>query len=423
MRKVDYPRSTALVTGATSGIGFSIAQELISRGIGKLVIVGKQQDKLSSSEKHLGQKCGAKQEIRSVLVDLTRHDASDYIQKQVSEWGWTIDILVNNAGVATKQNFVSGRDQALSCVDVNVRAVVDLSACFLPAMLERDSGGLLNLGSTAAYQPVPWTATYAATKAFILSWSQAIRQEHIDSGVRIACIVPGITKTNLDQHGGGESRGALDYVSVHQSAYVAKEAVDAYERNSAAQIVGLNNKLLRLAGVPMPARFMAAFVAKRYNVNTEVQQERSGHDLTALAFCTYRWFLVCRDEFAAAFKWSYRFNPRQTDTRLPILIWDQELSRLGAERQRPLTQANEEVWLPVRWNVPLTRLANLVCQFMDDKLLYHGGGPLPFAEDGERFSELIENLPLGFRLDKTYTSPWQDTAPPTRFEQRLSIER
>lgn len=143
-----------------------------------------------------------------------------------------------------------------------VRAVIDLSSRFLPSMIQRGRGGLLNLGSTAAYQPVPWTATYAASKAFILSWSQAVRQENLDKGVRVACIVPGITQTNLNGRGGGEARGTLDYVGIHKSSDVAKAAMDAYEQNSAASIVGLNNQLLRLAEVNVPASILAKVVAK-----------------------------------------------------------------------------------------------------------------------------------------------------------------
>lgn len=264
MKKVEYSKSTALVTGATSGIGRCIAFELVARNTKRLVIIGKQQAKLTATEEELRQKCDANQEIRTILVDLNDHDAGATIQRQVEEWGWTIDILVNNAGIASKETFASNpaQDRALATVDVNIRAVVDLSLRLLPGMVQRGSGGLLNIASTAGYQPVPWTATYSATKSFILSWSQAIRHEHLGTGVRIACIAPGITKSNLNQQGGGELRGALDYVGIHQPAYVAKAAVDAFEKNSAAQILGLNNKLLRLAGVPVPGFIMASFVAK-----------------------------------------------------------------------------------------------------------------------------------------------------------------
>ncbi len=264
MKRVDYRASTALVTGATSGIGRSIAEELLSRGIGRLVIVGKQEVKLAKTKEELREQCSEHQEVRTILVDLTNHDAGMTIQDQIIEWQWTVDILVNNAGLAAKNQFASNpsTDNALDCVGVMVRLVIDLSLRFLPGMVERGQGGLLNLGSTAAYQPVPWTATYAACKAFILSWSQAVRQENLGNGVRIACIVPGITQTNLNGHGGGETRGTLDYVGIHQPSDVARAALNAFENNSAAEIVGLNNKLLRLAGVPVRASVMASIVAK-----------------------------------------------------------------------------------------------------------------------------------------------------------------
>ncbi|EST05669.1 Short-chain dehydrogenase/reductase SDR [Kalmanozyma brasiliensis GHG001] len=261
MNKVDYSTSTALITGPTSGIGRSIAFEIVSKGIARLVLVGRQQSKLDQTADELRQKCSARQEIRTILADLTEREAGANVQSKVDEWGWSIDILINNAGVARKASFASKDDNALDCVDTLVRIVIDLSSRFLPGMLERRRGGLLNIGSTAAYQPVPWTATYAACKAFLLSWSQAVRQENLESGVRIACIVPGITKTNLNGQGGGEVRGLLDYVGIHKSDDVAKAALDAFERNSAAKILGLNNQLLRLSGVPVPASVMARVVA------------------------------------------------------------------------------------------------------------------------------------------------------------------
>lgn len=263
MIEVDYAKSTALVTGATSGIGLSIAHELLSRGIQRLAIVGRNETKLSSTFKDLQSASKEGQEVRTILADLTSHDAGQTIQSQLTEFGWTLDILVNNAGIATKSRFASEplKGNGTDAVDVMVRVVVDLSLRFLPGMLERKRGGILNIGSTAAYQPVPYTAVYAACKAFLLSWSQAVREENINSGVRVACIVPGITQTNLNGQGGGETRGALDYVGIHKSDDVAKAALDAFEKNSAAEIIGLNNKLLRLAGVAVPASVMAKVVA------------------------------------------------------------------------------------------------------------------------------------------------------------------
>jgi short-subunit dehydrogenase len=263
LAKVDYANSTALVTGATSGIGRAIALELVSRGLVRLVIVARSEEKLNAVAAELKQASSAL-EVRTVAADLEKQDVGVEIQKQVEQAGWNIDILVPNAARAAKEVFASDlkTDTALATVDLNVRAVVDLSLRFLPGMAQRRSGGILNIGSTAGHQPVPFTATYAASKAFLISFSQAIREEQRDAGVRVACIVPGITQTNLGGPGQGERRGALDKVSIHQPDEVAKAAVDAYEANAPTQVVGFNNKVLQAAINVLPASTTAAVISK-----------------------------------------------------------------------------------------------------------------------------------------------------------------
>lgn len=259
---VDYSQSTALVTGGSSGIGQAIAAELVSRGIARLVIVAHNQEKLDKAAAELKQ-AGSNVEVKTISADLASHDAAAEIKRQIEGFGWKVDILVNNAGLARKQAFAmkGENDVSLRTVDVMIRAVVDLSLHFLPPMVERGSGGILNVCSTACYQPVPYTAMYAASKAFMLSWSQAIRQENIDTGVRIATIVPGITETNLDGDGHGERRGALDAIGIDKPETVGKAAVDAYEANSSGTIVGANNSLMQAALHLVPASVKASMVA------------------------------------------------------------------------------------------------------------------------------------------------------------------
>lgn len=259
---VDYSQSTALVTGGSSGIGQAIAAELVSRGIARLVIVTHNQEKLDKAAAELKQ-AGSNVEVKTISADLASHDAAAEIKRQIEGFGWKVDILVNNAGLARKQAFAmkGENDVSLRTVDVMIRAVVDLSLHFLPPMVERGSGGILNVCSTACYQPVPYTAMYAASKAFMLSWSQAIRQENIDTGVRIATIVPGITETNLDGDGHGERRGALDAIGIDKPETVGKAAVDAYEANSSGTIVGANNSLMQAALHLVPASVKASMVA------------------------------------------------------------------------------------------------------------------------------------------------------------------
>ncbi|MCB4804221.1 SDR family NAD(P)-dependent oxidoreductase [Methylobacterium brachiatum] len=263
LQDIDYARSTALVTGASSGIGRAIAFELAARGIRKMVVVARGEEKLAKAASELRQSAPGI-DVREISIDLSKHDAPAEIQRQVEAWGWQVDLLVNDAGIARKQLFAKDMetDISLLTVDLMIRAVIDLSLRFLPPMVERGHGGILNVCSTAAYNPVPFTAMYAASKAFMLSWSQAVREENRDTGVRVACIVPGVTETNLDGDGHGERRGLLDAVGIDQPEDVAKAAVDALEENAAQSIVGTNNKLLKVAQGLLPDSLNARLISK-----------------------------------------------------------------------------------------------------------------------------------------------------------------
>lgn len=263
LEDINYARSTALVTGGSSGIGRAIAFELAARGVRNMVLVARGAEKLAKAATELRQSAPGI-DVREISIDLSKHDAPAEVQRQVQAWGWQVDLLVNDAGLARKQLFAKDMetDVSLLTVDLMIRAVIDLSLRFLPPMVERGHGGILNVCSTAAYNPVPFTAMYAASKAFMLSWSQAVREENRDTGVRVACIVPGVTDTNLDGDGHGERRGVLDAVGIDQPENVAKAAVDALEENAAQSIVGANNKLLQVAQGLLPDSIKARLISK-----------------------------------------------------------------------------------------------------------------------------------------------------------------
>lgn len=263
LKPLNYANGAALVTGGTSGIGKEIALELVRRGVKKIVIVAQEIEGLEEASAEL-REIDPACEVHTIKADLTDHDAADKIREDVDGKGWPIEILVNNAGFARKYIFAEKpeEDPSLAMVDVMVRAVVDLSLKFLPDMVKRGRGGILNLGSTAGYNPVPFTSAYAASKAFVISFSQAIREENRDSGVRVACVVPGVTSTDLSGEGHGEQRGTLDAVGVAEPDEVAKAAVDVLEANDAAKTLGWNNKLLAAAQSLLPDSVNAHLVAK-----------------------------------------------------------------------------------------------------------------------------------------------------------------
>jgi short-subunit dehydrogenase len=265
MQAIDFKASTALVTGGSSGIGFAIAQELVARGVRRLVIIAQNEERLEAAADKIRAAGTEDLVVRTLKINLADRDAPSTIYKTIiQEWKWNVDLLINNAGFGRKYVFAENpeADTTLLTVDVMVRAVVDMMLQFLPDMIRRRSGGILNVGSTGGFQPVPWTAAYAASKAFVHTFSQAIRQENIDKGVRVACVIPGITETNLDGKGHGERRGFLDIIGIDQPAEVAKVAVDALEDNAAARIVGWNNKALTAALHLLPHATIAGLVAK-----------------------------------------------------------------------------------------------------------------------------------------------------------------
>lgn len=188
MEHFDFQGKTVVITGASMGIGESFARALAAQGA-KLVLVARSQDKLQRLRHELGS------EHLVVVEDLTQTGAARRVFDALSRAGLAPDVLINNAGFGlhgafTEQPLATHRDM----LDLNVTALVELTYLFLP-MLERRRGGVINVASTAAFQPVPYMAVYAASKAFVLSFSEALWGEYRPRGVRVLALCPGATDT------------------------------------------------------------------------------------------------------------------------------------------------------------------------------------------------------------------------------------
>lgn len=190
-----HHKNWALITGASSGIGEAFAHELASRG-NHLVLVARTKSKLDALAGKLMKKHGIRAE--TIAMDLSQQDAPAALYQAVAERGIDIDLLINNAGFATYGMFeeVSGNRQHEE-VMLNVSAVVGLTHRFLPGMLEKKNGAVINVASTAAFQPDPYMAVYGATKAFVLSFTQALWEENRSRGVRFLALCPGATETDF----------------------------------------------------------------------------------------------------------------------------------------------------------------------------------------------------------------------------------
>jgi hypothetical protein len=190
------PGTTALITGASGGIGEEFAVQLAARGVG-LVLVARRAGKLEQLRAALLERQPGLS-IDVIAVDLSEPGSADEVARQVEASGRDIHVLINNAGSAYHGQFADEAPERIaSQIQLNAGSVAGLTARFLPQMLKARHGVVINIASTAAFQPVPTMAVYAATKAFVLSFTEALWQETRGSGVRVLALCPGATDTGF----------------------------------------------------------------------------------------------------------------------------------------------------------------------------------------------------------------------------------
>jgi uncharacterized protein len=230
--------STALVTGASSGIGAAIAESLAERGH-PLTLVARREGRLSKLASDLRRRQGVRAEV--IACDLGDAAERDRLEGLLEEAGLEVEVLVNNAGFGSSGEFVdTGREGQVEMVRVNCEAVIDLTGRFLPAMVKRGRGAVINVASMAAFQPIPKQATYAASKAFVLSHSEALHEELRGSGVTVTAICPGPVDTEFDQAAGiRRAREATPGFIWASADDIAEQAVKAAEDGKRAIVPGM----------------------------------------------------------------------------------------------------------------------------------------------------------------------------------------
>ena len=229
-----------LVTGASSGIGAEFARALRARGE-SVVLVARRQDRLAALASELGGEPGAV----VITADLAREGAAEQLKKQLDDRGLAIDGIVNCAGLGLTGPFAAQEPAIIRAMcDVNVRAVVELTRAFLPPMLERRRGRIVNVASNAAFQPIPFLGVYAATKAFVLSFTEALATELDGKGIQVQVLCPGITSTeflDVSQTGGELGVRRLPMMTPRQ---VVEASLDGLERGRLRVVVGFSNRVL-----------------------------------------------------------------------------------------------------------------------------------------------------------------------------------
>lgn len=234
---------TALITGASSGIGEAIARKLAAEGV-NLVLVARSQDKLTKLSNELIEKNA----IRSITLaaDLSKPKCGTDILNQLNSRGIFVDILINNAGFGTYGLFEAiSPETEQDEIMVNVASVVDMTHAFLPGMLQRQKGKILNIASTSSFQPVPYMATYAASKAFVLSFSEALWAEYYSRKIQVAALCPGAVETGFIDALGDESiRQTPIFSTTISPSQVANHALKALIGKKPIHIIGLKNWLM-----------------------------------------------------------------------------------------------------------------------------------------------------------------------------------
>jgi short-subunit dehydrogenase len=254
--------SIALVTGASSGIGAAIARELASRGHG-VALIARRADRLRDLAAEIGRDHGVRSE--PVGADLAAADGRDRLAAHLDELGLDVEVLVNNAGFGAFGTVHElDRDRLVEMVRLNCEALVDLQARYSPAMVARGRGAILNVASTAAFQPLPGSGCYAATKAFALSLSEATHSELHGSGVTVTALCPGPVRTEFAGVAGvGSKEGQLPGPFWTPAEQVAREAVEGLAKGKRVVIPGLLNRAGAVGGQHAP-RALVLPLANRF---------------------------------------------------------------------------------------------------------------------------------------------------------------
>lgn len=249
---------TVLITGASGGIGEAFARQLAVQGKG-LILAARSKDKLQALAEELSTAHGV--QVHVIAADLAQHDSARPLFEETERLGLTVDLLINNAGYGKGGAFteLSFEVQA-DMIRLNVNTLVELTYLYLPAMRQHKRGGVINLGSTASWQPVPYMSVYGATKAFVLSFSEALAEEVRADGVKVMALCPGATATGFQSTAGvwEEQRSSMPGPDE-----VVSDALRAFEQGKTSFVHGFQNRVVAFfASRFLPRRFVARMAAR-----------------------------------------------------------------------------------------------------------------------------------------------------------------
>ncbi|WP_240433531.1 SDR family NAD(P)-dependent oxidoreductase [Solimonas sp. K1W22B-7] len=255
---------TALITGASSGIGAVFATQLAAAG-SDLILVARRREELEKLAQQLRSAHGRRVEV--IAMDLAKPDPGELLAEEVKQRGLEVDLLVNNAGFGSSANFhEDGYERDQRMIAVNIAALTELTHAFLPAMVQAGHGAVINIASAAAFQPMPYMSVYGATKAYVLSLTQALWAEYRGRGVRFLAVCPGPVDTPFfEAADSGKLRQEIPSAVMMTAEGVVSGSLRALQRDACVYVPGIAVKLGAVMPRLLPRRLLAATMGKVMN--------------------------------------------------------------------------------------------------------------------------------------------------------------
>jgi uncharacterized protein len=246
-----YDGKKVLITGASAGIGYALSKELVKRG-SEVIVTARRKDRLETLAQEI-EKTGGKAHI--FVEDLSMPESGKKLYDQIKSAGLNIDIIINNAGYGRFGELTSnGRDDYSKMLQLNVITLTDLCHLYIPDMITQGGGGIINVGSMASLSPIPYASVYSSSKAYVLMFSEAIRYEYQEKGIKVMALLPGGTESEFARVATEKSEtltkryekrvGTAAGGTMQTSLEVAIECLDAFEKNKQYLICGSRNRFL-----------------------------------------------------------------------------------------------------------------------------------------------------------------------------------
>lgn len=249
-----------LITGSSSGIGLELAKIFAREGF-NLVISARREDRLEKLKKEM--EATYTIQVHVFPVDLSKSEAPDALFQFCEDQNFQIDVLINNAGIGDYGLFAqSDWEKTAAMIDLNIKSLTHLTHLFLPGMIEREKGKIMNVASTAAFQPGPLMSVYYATKHYVLAFSEALANEVAESNITVTALCPGPTQSEFQKTANMEKSKLMDRLPMPSSEEVAQYGFNALNKGKRVAIYGLVNKFMTIIVQIFPRRWVTAIVRK-----------------------------------------------------------------------------------------------------------------------------------------------------------------